>query len=397
MINFMGGLPGGGKTYEAVVNHIIPALTRDKRKVITNLPMNKDLIRSLYPEIDIENLLELVEGEFHNFGGERPFSKVEHYLQYEEWSNNKNQKAYFFIDEAHLSIPTGTCDQKLKEFFTVHRHYGFDIMFISALGSDIDRNVRNLIDNMFIATKLGALGMDKKYALRTYVKFSIRPPRNSMISERIRKYEPEYFPYYQSHTKSNSAVSEATMGDVKKFFHYKFFWVMCFSFLLSFFAVIFLISTHVLSGEDEINDNPFNNKSVTMSQSLSGGQLNSVTMSQKSQSSKPQNNLVGMGSNRRTESKYHPYDKLKLHVSGWSEFKEYGRNVKEYYFDVTKNGRYLFQLKLTDLRLAGYEVYIKGNCLVQLVFDSYSDFITCDIPAVNEPSPLDAIDVNLSE
>ena len=48
MINLLLGAPGGGKSYEAVVYHILPALEKG-RKVITNLPLNIERIAAIDP------------------------------------------------------------------------------------------------------------------------------------------------------------------------------------------------------------------------------------------------------------------------------------------------------------------------------------------------------------
>ena len=50
MINLLEGTPGGGKSYEALVYHILPTL-RSGRKVVTNLPLIRDAFEFLYPEL----------------------------------------------------------------------------------------------------------------------------------------------------------------------------------------------------------------------------------------------------------------------------------------------------------------------------------------------------------
>ncbi|MBV1843592.1 zonular occludens toxin domain-containing protein, partial [Photobacterium ganghwense] len=49
MINLIVGRPGGGKSYEAVVFHIIPAI-QNGRKVVTNLPLNIDHFVKVFGE-----------------------------------------------------------------------------------------------------------------------------------------------------------------------------------------------------------------------------------------------------------------------------------------------------------------------------------------------------------
>jgi len=46
MIDLLEGIPGSGKSYEAVVYHVLPAL-KNGRKVVTNLPLNVDAFAKL--------------------------------------------------------------------------------------------------------------------------------------------------------------------------------------------------------------------------------------------------------------------------------------------------------------------------------------------------------------
>jgi zona occludens toxin len=56
MINGLEGIPGSGKSYEAVVMHVLPAL-KAGRKVITNLPLLVDKFSALDPSYG--DLIEL--------------------------------------------------------------------------------------------------------------------------------------------------------------------------------------------------------------------------------------------------------------------------------------------------------------------------------------------------
>ena len=115
MIHGISGKTGGGKSYEAVARHIIPVITKQKRKVVTNLPLNIEHFCSVYGDY-CKDLIEVVDGQFHNYAGQRPFSKAEHYLQYEDWQNEDGQRVYFFIDECHLALPQGSTEKEVKEF-----------------------------------------------------------------------------------------------------------------------------------------------------------------------------------------------------------------------------------------------------------------------------------------
>ncbi|KRS22353.1 hypothetical protein AAY72_03840, partial [Alishewanella sp. WH16-1] len=62
MINGLSGRPGAGKTYEAVVSHILPAL-KQGRKIITNIPLNVDWFVSVLGE-PARDLIVLVDGAY---------------------------------------------------------------------------------------------------------------------------------------------------------------------------------------------------------------------------------------------------------------------------------------------------------------------------------------------
>ncbi|MER0370175.1 zonular occludens toxin domain-containing protein, partial [Vibrio vulnificus] len=76
MINLIVGRPGGGKSYEAVVFHIIPAI-QNGRKVVTNLPLNIDHFVKVFGE-DARSLIRTIDTKLDDFGNmNRAFSKPE--------------------------------------------------------------------------------------------------------------------------------------------------------------------------------------------------------------------------------------------------------------------------------------------------------------------------------
>ena len=139
MINGLSGRPGAGKTYECVTQHIIPALN-DKRKIITNIPLNVEWFVNVLGAY-VRELIVIVDGGYHNYGDKRPFAKVSDFLQYDTWRNEKNQGVYFFIDECHLAMPVGGTDKSLKEYLSMHRHYGHDLMLLTQNFRKVDREL----------------------------------------------------------------------------------------------------------------------------------------------------------------------------------------------------------------------------------------------------------------
>ncbi|MFV7852219.1 hypothetical protein ACNPKX_22500, partial [Shewanella algae] len=61
---------------------------------------------------------------------------------------------------------------------------------------------------------------------------------------------------------------------------------------------------------------------------------------------------------------FHPFYKVDLHVESTAEYTMGHRLVKEVYFMASQNGQGIFQIKTADLRLAGYDVQVYGDCAV---------------------------------
>jgi len=211
MIFGISGRPGGGKSYEAVKNHVIPAL-KDGRKVITNLPLQVEHFVASFGH-QVRDLIEIVDGEFHNFGdGNRPFSKAEHFLRYNTWRNDKNQGPVFFIDEAHLAMPAGSTQKELLEFLSLHRHYGFDIYLATQDFRKVHRDIRAMVEINYRCIKKSALGRTDQYI----VKICQGCEAGAEVTNTYeREYESWVFSFYQSHTKANGKqVEEAYVKDI---------------------------------------------------------------------------------------------------------------------------------------------------------------------------------------
>ena len=370
MIHGISGKPGGGKSYEAVVSHIIPVVTKDKRKVITNLPLNIDQFCAIYGE-DCRELIEVIDGQFHNYGGERPFSKKEHYLQYEEWQNEKNQKVYFFIDECHLCLGKGSTDKEVKEFYSMHRHYGFDIMLVTQNFRKVDTDIKDMVVNHYRAIKKSMMGQDNKYILKVHDGAS--SSNASVVATHERTYEKKYFKFYQSHTKSDSAVDEATSNDIEKWYKH---WTIKAS--VGFFIFGFIVVINQFSKSSKKQTQPIKEPVQIESSTPTGSPQN------KSPSipiEKPKTLRELEYENMLAKSKtYHPFYKMKLSVSGHAEYTDNHRRVTEIYFSATQNGQHVFTLKSSDLMRAGYDLRVLTTCSVRIRFYDYEDYITCNAP-----------------
>lgn len=383
MIHGISGKTGGGKSYEAVVRHIIPTITEHKRKVVTNLPLNVDHFCSVFGEY-CRDLIEVVDGHFHNYGGERPFSRKEHYLQYEDWQNENGNKVHFFIDECHLALGSGQTNKEVKEFYSMHRHYGFDIMLITQEFRKVDRDISGLVGNHYRAIKKSFIGQEDKYILKVHDGAS--KTNSTVVATHERQYEKKYFKFYQSHTKSDQAVKEAAPSDINVWWKNKFIY-MSGVFALIFIGLVIKILNDNSSVEKEVQTQklPENKVSLPSNRPISNNQQVLTQQLTKKQISDLKE-LEEIRAQRRqeleSESKRHPFYKVGLHITGWAEYMNRGKIIKNYYIAASQNGQHQFEISLRDLVLAGYTVIVKSGCSIEISYRDYHDFITCDSPRV---------------
>jgi len=395
MINGIQGKPGGGKSYEAVVTHIIPTITKDRRKVVTNLPLNVDVFCEVYGEY-CRDLIEIVDGEFHNYGGQRPFSKKDHFLQYEGWQNPQGQKVYFFIDECHLAMPTQGTEKELTEFFSMHRHYGFDIMLITQNFRKVNKDIKDMIQMSYRCIKKSHMGQDDKYILKVHD--GVGTTNASVYRTDERKYESRYFRFYTSHTKNNKSVQEATSKDVKKWYNNWTTWGAIACIPIGLMVVIGALSSgeslsetakraNQNQGLENVRDNSLHQTDssapsggfVPRTSNVPNGHLQSSISSQPSTKGKISEPIK---EEPKSIDETHPFYKVALHIAGWAEYTDRGKILKNYYLSASQNGQHIFDLSLRDLALSGYSVIVRSGCMIEISYKKFHDFITCDAPTV---------------
>lgn len=366
MIFGISGRPGGGKSYELVKNHVIPAL-KDGRKIITNLPLQVDhFVASLGHQV--RDLIEIVDGEFHNFGdGNRPFSKAHHFLKYNTWRNDKNQGPVFFIDECHLAMPAGSTEKELLEFLSLHRHYGFDIYLATQDFRKVHRDIRAMVEINYRCIKKSALGRTDQYI----VKICQGCEAGAEVTNTYeREYESWVFKFYQSHTKSNGKqVEEAYVKDIPVWWKKKRNLFAAVGIVLGgFYGISGFYS--MLSPKDA--PETLANGSQKLPQQLNASQPAHV----------PQQAILKSPEAIQERFKFspdafHPFNKLTIHVSGsYGDLRE-----KVVYFSLSFNGQIINEITSTDLMMSGYTVKVLSDCVVRLEYETWASFAICDNPS----------------
>jgi zona occludens toxin len=403
MINGIVGRPRTGKSYEAVRYHIVPTLLKDKRLIVTNIPVNKEYIAKVHGQ-EFADLVVVVDGQFSAYGEVKPFAHEKDYLEYSDWKNEKGQGPLFVIDEIHLCVGTRNARPELLEYFSLHGHYGHDHLILTQNARKIHRDLKDMTEIVWRTTKLSAFGKDDTYLQNTHHGFeNLRDP----VHQEERHYDREWFPYYKSHTQTEGSVIEATAKQVKGVLnpYKKISYIM--------FAVGGLVIAFVLS-KIFLPDEPIAVKTPTLktpekSISNTTAQINpleSILPEQVNQGKTENKKDLGetdflpkIKTNKSINEgikeslilkskEHHPFHKVDLHISGFSDDKSL-RSIN-YYFSASRNGQELFTLDLKDLYLAGYSVNVLGECVVQIEYYNFTDFIICDTPTVGTQQTLTA-------
>ncbi len=380
-INAISGRPGSGKSYEAVVRHIMPAL-KDERKIVTNIPLNVDWFCTYIGE-HCRDLIVQIEGGFHNYGGQRYFSEADHFLRYQDWRNTRNQGVFFIIDECHLVMPRASrtdgvyTQQELKEYLSLHRHYGHDLLLLSQNFRKVDRDIVDMVQTCYFTAKLSFLGKDDQYVC----KVADGVTRN-IVTTHHRDYEQKYFGAYQSHTKSQGSVQEAGTVDIPAWWQR---WYNIGAIVM--FILFFLLLAKGCSGEKSKPETPQHEivPSVSTAQPLPQQTPSKPVVVQSVQ---PSERTPPPEPEPKPKSGPHPYDGLQMHIVGnYSDFNNRGNYQKIIWITISRNGQVLSEITHADLALAGYEFRVLNDCLIDLHYGDYQNFIFCDSPTQTVTTP----------
>ncbi|WP_086969828.1 zonular occludens toxin domain-containing protein [Vibrio coralliirubri] len=359
MIYGIVGRPGGGKSYEAVAFQVLPAL-KEGRKVITNLPLQIEHFVTVLGE-EVRPLIMVVDGKLNDFGSmERPFSKVADYS--DEWKNEKGQGPLFVVDEAHMTLPNKNLNTEILEWYSLHRHYGVDIILVTQNLRKIHRDIKDMIEVTYYCAKNTALGSNNTYTRK------VRSGANGdVVNTSIRKYEKAYFPFYKSHTASSSSVTEAMASDIVPLWKR---WPVIGSVLFLTFGVG--LSIWAFSPKEQ-NELPEQEQIV-----VSAGTPATQTVPSGIPVKEAKNNNDWFG----------PLDSFKFFVTGYSKQIAYIRHRSsnridndlsfyKIYIDVYDKNQKLFSLDQIGLQEIGYQFEVLAECVYQVTWENVDRIITC--------------------
>ncbi len=151
MVKFYTGTPGSGKSYHAA--HEIYMKLRAGKNVISTMPIDLKTVKKgkrkigIYEWVFIHELTPkyLIE-----------FALKNHRL-------GKEGQTIVVIDECELIFNSRLYGDKGRNdwlmFFSVHRHYGYDIILICQFDRQIDRQIRCQVENEYKHRKINNRGL----------------------------------------------------------------------------------------------------------------------------------------------------------------------------------------------------------------------------------------------
>lgn len=359
MINLLLGQPGGGKSYESVAFHVIPAVVEKKRKVITNLPLLLDMWEQFFP--GSTKLIEIRGSYRHDGKLYRPFSREEDYQ--DDWKDPETGVGpLYIIDECHKSLPRQGTPVTVEEWYAEHRHTGADILLITQSYGKINAAIRDAVQVVYRCKKATAFGSNDKYIRK--VQDGIR---GEVVNISIREYEKKYFPLYKSHTKSNDSVQEAFASDIVplwKRWPFKG-------------AAICAVIVCGMTAWNLLRDG----KHVPVKPAPA---VVVVSPQVKASAPPPKEEAQPRGPDKRM----HPYDGSAMHLQALVYGKRYREGKEEQflsgYVTISQNGQPIRRVSFRDLWDAGYEIVMLSSTVISVSYKGYDvGYVVSDLPTVS--------------
>jgi zona occludens toxin len=214
MIVFHEGLPGSGKSYEACVMHILPAL-KAGRDVITNINGINHQKFSELTGIPVPVLQKILICISHQDCQDEE-QRLEHIKA--DFLAETKKDSMVVIDEIQDMFPTKRqpVTPEWSKWIASHRHEGLDVVLMGQDRRDVHPIWRRRIQRLLTFNKLQAVGADSSY--RWVCLEATSPEKFKEVSSGIRSYDKKYFGLYSSHTQGteNKSVYKDDRANILK-------------------------------------------------------------------------------------------------------------------------------------------------------------------------------------
>lgn len=433
MIDLLEGIMGSGKSYEAVVYHVLPAL-KSGRKVVTNLPLNVEAFAKLdsrYADLlDIRKAprpvlgrwdaeaanrgeqcfilgefetpkdaqeLGIVPTAFETFEfegrpaiaapkGTRLFGHVWDF--YDDWRGKDNIGPLYIIDECHVSFPKESVRKKrftpddVIEWFKLQRHFGADALLMTQQMSSLEHEIAGLAQFHIRVHKAHFLGKPDEYIRKVLAGF-----KGGEVQLNQRKYMSQYFPLYKSHTQGATVIEagardlNTTFTKFKKF--QKWFWVLCVVSIIWALWMNFKSKPekpqHVARFEKALSETPSGQTLVDIKPDGSPVTRPTVAPSIPLPAA-PAVQTSAQVAAPPEPTKVEPLEGKAMHLVGWMHMPTKGTI---YRVSVSMGARVFFDTTSAELEKAGYKFDPVAECMAMVTWDGKTRSVTCDAPIVN--------------
>lgn len=399
MINLLEGVPGSGKSYEAVVYHVLPALKMG-RKVITNLPLNLPALAAIDPTyaelVELRKAPQPILGGWDAEAANRGESAylvgqfdTEPNLQHkglpalpapadarlfagvwdfwDTWRGEGNIGPLFVIDECHVSFPRPNVRKgrftpdEVIQWFKISRHFGVDVLLITQRMRALDEDVAGLAEMHIRVRKAAFLGKPDHYIRKVFAGL-----RGGEVQSDERPYKSQYFGLYQSHTQG-AVVIEARASDVAPAN------VKWRRLSLAMFAMAAVGAVWV--GWKATRDKPVPRLTTVVQAKPAAVQYEArpspgpVHVAAPAAAPVASQDDVDMTEPLRTRG---------LHLAGCMTMG--GRQICS--IAISQNGQYAFGTTHHDLEAVGYRFELDAPCLARLIWKKTVRHVVCDSPQI---------------
>lgn len=197
MLVFSEGVPRSGKSYDAVKNHILPALTAGRRVYARLNGLNHERIAE-YLKLPLERVQELLihvpTDQVRATFVASPDQDTGQWL-----IDDKFKNALVVIDEVHEFYIGGTREPlppAIEQFFALHGHYGMDVLTMTQFYKRVHTAIRYRIERKNTFQKLSALGSKGESLYRETAYQTVAPDKFEKVAASTKKYDAKIFPLY---------------------------------------------------------------------------------------------------------------------------------------------------------------------------------------------------------
>lgn len=203
MLVFNEGVPRAGKSYDAVKNHILPALKKRRRvfarlngldheKIADYLKMPADEIRELLVLVDTKEVKGFFVCEQDDTG---------------KWCiPDQFKDSLVVIDEIHefyvnQRLPLA---EEIENFWALLGQNGGDAVIMTQWINRVHQAIRARIERKNVFQKLTAVGFKNKY--RVSYHHTTSPGKYERVGGKTEKYDPEIYPLYHGYAPGSENV-----------------------------------------------------------------------------------------------------------------------------------------------------------------------------------------------